>query len=351
MNKTSITVAVTGLNAIDSPGPGVSVIRALRESGFFQIRIIGLAYEAMEPGVYMENIADTSYLIPYPNSGTEALMQRLQYIHQKEKIDVIIPNFDAELFSFIKLQPLLKQLGIHMFLPTEYQFEERQKVKLSEFGEKHSIDVPESKPVVNEKELRKVIDSMKYPVVVKGKFYEAYIAFTIEQAIEYYRKLVFKWGYPVVLQKYIKGSELNVIGLGDGFGNTISAVAMRKQFITDKGKAWAGITITDSNLLEITRKFVKSTKWQGPFELEIMKSEDGIYYLMEINPRIPAWVYLAVGAGHNIPEAIVKLAIGNQVQEMGGYEAGLMFIRYSYDMIVKRENFELFTINGELDKK
>ena len=40
-----ITIAVTGLNAIDSPGPGVSVIRALRDAASFDVRIIGLSYE------------------------------------------------------------------------------------------------------------------------------------------------------------------------------------------------------------------------------------------------------------------------------------------------------------------
>ncbi len=34
----------------------------------------------------------------------------------------------------------------------------------------------------------------------------------------------------------------------------------------------------------------------------------------EINPRIPAWVYLAVGAGQNIPEALVNLALGKKVE-------------------------------------
>ena len=32
MNKRKITVAVTGLNNIDSPGPGIPVIRGLKES-------------------------------------------------------------------------------------------------------------------------------------------------------------------------------------------------------------------------------------------------------------------------------------------------------------------------------
>jgi carbamoyl-phosphate synthase large subunit len=128
MKKRKLNIAVTGLNAVDSPGPGVSVIRALREAASFDVRIIGLAYESLEPGIYMHEIVDKTYQIPYPGAGTDTLLPRLEYIHSKEKLDVIIPNFDAELFPFIKLEKKLQAMGIRMFLPTLHQFEERQKV-------------------------------------------------------------------------------------------------------------------------------------------------------------------------------------------------------------------------------
>ncbi len=346
--KNRINIAVTGLNAIDSPGPGVPVIRALHEAGSFQAVITGLAYEALEPGIYMEGLVNRSYLIPFPTEGIDSLRERLLYIHKQEKIDVIIPNFDAELFSFMKLEPELKQLGIHMFLPTFEQLEERQKVNLSTLGEKYSISVPEGKSVSSLAETGKVADEMGYPVMVKGRYYEAFAAYNREQAIGYFDKISSKWGLPIVIQQFVKGTELNVTGLGDGKGNAISAVAMRKQFITDKGKAWAGITINDPELLEITRRFISSTRWRGAFELEIMKSDNGRYYLMEINPRIPAWVYLAVATGQNIPESLVNLALGNPVQAYDQYEVGKLFIRYSYDMIVDRSRFEQLSVFGEL---
>ncbi len=53
MNKQKITVAVTGLNNTDNPGPGIPVIRGILESDFFDARIIGLAYENLEPGIYI----------------------------------------------------------------------------------------------------------------------------------------------------------------------------------------------------------------------------------------------------------------------------------------------------------
>jgi carbamoyl-phosphate synthase large subunit len=348
MSKRKINIAVTGLNAIDSPGPGVSVIRGLHEAKSFDANVTGLVYEALEPGIYMKNIVKRSYLIPYPTSGIDALRERIEYIHSREKLDVIIPNFDAELYSFMRLEPELRNMGIKMFLPTFDQFEERQKTNLPKFGKTYGIDVPEGKPVTSVKELMAIAEELGYPVMIKGKYYDAYPAYNKQQAESLMNKIAAKWGLPVVIQKFIKGTELNVIGVGDGNGNSVSALAMRKQFITDKGKAWAGITIVDKKLLDIAKDFVEATKWRGAYELEVMKSDNGKYYLMEINPRIPAWVYLAIASGHNIPEAIVNLALEQPIANFGTYEAGRMFIRYSYDMIVDRSEFERLSVEGEL---
>ena len=84
--KRKLTVAVTGLNAVDSPGPGVAVIRGIRDCEDFDVRIIGLSYESLEPGIYMEGIADKVYQIPYPAAGSESLHGRIEYIHAIEQI-------------------------------------------------------------------------------------------------------------------------------------------------------------------------------------------------------------------------------------------------------------------------
>jgi len=128
MTKRKITVAVTGLNNIDSPGPGIPVARALKESEIYDVRIIGLSYETLEPGIYMKEFVDKTYQIPLPSAGTMVLKERLEYINSIENIDVIIPNFDAELHNFIKIQDELKsQFNIATALPTPEQFEETHK--------------------------------------------------------------------------------------------------------------------------------------------------------------------------------------------------------------------------------
>ncbi|MCL4483829.1 MAG: ATP-grasp domain-containing protein [Bacteroidetes bacterium] len=346
--KRKLVIAVTGLNAIDSPGPGVAVIRSIKESPDFEARIIGLSYEALEPGIYMHNLVDKTYQIPYPSSGAESLLNRLDDINQIEKLDLIIPNFDAELFNFIKLKQELENRGIRTFLPDMEQFEARHKMKLFKFGKKHHLLVPDDLLVYQVSDLKKAADELEYPLVIKGKFYDASIVHTQEEAKKAFYHLQAKWGLPIIAQRFIKGTELNIAALGDGNGNTISVVPMRKLYITDKGKAWAGITIDDSSFVELAQRFIKATKWKGGCELEIMQSTDNKSYIMEVNPRFPAWIYLTAAAGQNQPASLVKMALGEKVEPFKSYEVGKMFIRYSWDLITDVGEFQKISGMGEL---
>ncbi len=345
--KISLTIAVSGLNNTDNPGPGIPFIRAIKESDKFELKIIGLAYENLEPGIYMQNMIDKVYKMPYPSEGKAIFLDRIKYINDRENIDVLIPNFDAELHTIMISETELLQMGIKTFLPTIAQFEERHKSELNSFGEKYGIKVPRSITATSLNDINKIPADFEYPVMVKGKFYDAYIAYNKEQVTNHFNKISAQWGVPIIIQEFVKGTEVNVIALGDGNGNTIGAVPMRKQYITDKGKAWGGITIDDKNMIELTKKLIAATKWRGGMELELIKTINGEYYLIEINPRLPAWLYLAVGAGQNLPEAMVMMAIGEKITEYTSYDIGKMFVRYSYDMIVNIEDFQKISMTGE----
>lgn len=83
-------------------------------------------------------------------------------------------------------------------------------------------------------------------------------------------------------------------------------------------------------------------------ELEFMKTKDtGEYFLLEINPRFPAWTYLATGAGQNLPATLVRLAYGEQVEPLPRYEVGKIFVRYSWDLLTDMRQFEKIAVTGE----
>ena len=343
-----LTVAVTGLNATDSPGPGVAVIRALRESPDFELRVIGLSYEALEPGIYLRELVDKTYQLPYPAAGTAALLERLRYVHAQENVAVLIPNFDAELFNFIKLEAPLRALGIRTFLPTLAQLDSRDKLNLPAFGAAYGLRVPASHLLHDAAGLLPAAETLGWPLVLKGRYYDAAVVYSLAQAEVAFARLSALWGLPLIAQEFVAGQEINVAGLGDGHGRALSVVPMRKLTITDKGKAWAGITLEDEALLALARRFAEATNWRGGFELELLRTQTGELLILEINPRFPAWIYLTAAAGQNQPAALLRLALGLPVPEMTGYAVGKMFVRYAWDLIADHTDFQQVAALGEL---
>lgn len=341
-----LTVAVTGLNATDNPGPGVGVIRSLRYHRD-DVRVIGLAYDALEPGVYADGLVSDVYLIPYPSQGIEPLRERLAYIRARTGFDVIIPTLDAELPGFVELSAELARDGVGTLLPTREQLDLRCKAKLNELGDR-GLPVPASRVLTSVTELYSLHEVMPFPIVVKGPYYGAKVAHTVADAVAAFHKMVAEWGYPVIVQEFVAGQELCVLAVGDGDGGLVGAVQMRKTVITDKGKGWAGVAIHDPRLSALAETFMRATKWRGPCELEVIRTASGEYFVLEVNPRFPAWCFLSAGAGMNLPYAVAELAAGRALTPLTDYRVGTMFVRIALDQISDMEAFSRMSTSGEV---
>ncbi len=112
-----ITVAISGINDVDNPGPGVGVARSLRKDKDLNLKLVGLAYDAMEPGIYMDWLFDKSYIMPYPTGDFQVFIDRLVYIKENFGLDFVIPTLDSELPLYIKYEDKLREKGIYTFVP------------------------------------------------------------------------------------------------------------------------------------------------------------------------------------------------------------------------------------------
>ena len=87
------TVAVTGVNATDNPAPGVPVARAQRYEPAFTGRIVGLGYDALDPGFYTTGLLDAGAILPYPSVGADAYFDRLREAARAFHIDVLLMRY------------------------------------------------------------------------------------------------------------------------------------------------------------------------------------------------------------------------------------------------------------------
>lgn len=337
MNKqTSWTIAITGMNALpENPAAGISVARCLKNAFGDRVRIIGLGYDAFDAGLYINDCCDAAYLIPYPRFGSEALLLRLQEIHQMEAIDALIPCLDTELLGIISIADSLLALGIKTYLPQKEQLLRCSKNALPDLAKIVGINYPEIKSLLSPDFFYVCnYEGWTYPLVVKGIFCDARIVFTPDEAVEAFHDIAKDWGLPILMQRHIRGEECNLTAIGDGAGSMIGEVMMRKVALTSKNKACVGVTTEDPVLINTARAIIKELNWKGPFELEVICDEQGTYHLIELNPRFPAWILLSDKAGRNLPALLLELLFNLNKKPLNPPIIGTYFIRYAAEQMV-----------------
>lgn len=343
-------VAITGMNAKpDNPGPGCAVARCLRETAGFRGRLVGLGYETLDPGFYRREICDSGHLLPYPASGAAALLERVDEVLRLESLDAVIPCLDAELPNFIAIEAELNRRGVRLLLPGREQLRRRDKDRLPALCAAAGVATPEVRRLTSAEFFEYCEgDGWHYPLVVKGIFYDAYVVHSAAEARLRFQQMAAAWGYPVLVQKFVSGEEVNLTALGDGAGAMVGEVMMKKQALTDKGKAWAGVAIDDGDLREAGRKLFAELRWRGPLELEMLRDGAGDLHLIEINPRFPAWIYLSHGVGRNLPAALLALLQGVRAERLAlaPPRPGTTFIRHAEETIVTMADIAHLTLSG-----
>ena len=343
-------VALTGLDASENPFPGLSVLRSIKESGEFNGKIIVLTYDALCTGLYQHDLIDEVYMVPYPSEPEEYLFSRIAEIHQKTKLDVIVPCLDSEIATYARLGARLKHIGINVLVPREAAVKARSKLFLSEFCKEHEIDFPKSYLINDPNEIDKYATELHYPLLLKGSIIDAAKVENASEAHVFFHRLANEWGLPLIIQEHLDGEEYDLAVVADPHSEIVAKVAMKKMGLTSAGKALAGVTVDSKEFDALAEKVVKGLRWHGPLELEMIKNSDlNKIYLIEINARFPTWVYASSHCGLNLPLLNLKLALGETVPAQSEYKRGVMFIRTFSDAYCDFSYLAHLNLKGDID--
>jgi len=327
-------IAVTGLHRGENPQPGPAVAASLRRR-FSDLRIIGLSYDPMESGHYAAGLdrIDAAYLVPYPRVGHAELLERLDVIARKDPFDIVIPCLDSELPNYLKLRRDLAKRGIACVLPDEEALKRRSKESLAALCSRIGVPTPATFASSNCDDLLGFAASIGYPAYVKGRFYDARLVHSPHELRAAFDDLLATWGGPVLVQEVTVGEEYDVVGLGDGKGAIIGSCSIRKMLRTKTGKGFGGVVVADPSLDKLVHKVIRALKWNGPFELEFVKSPRRPHQLFEMNPRFPAWVDFPSQIGCNLPARMVERLLSLKPGPLGDCVPGQMFVRHCVDIV------------------
>ncbi|MCS4541310.1 MAG: ATP-grasp domain-containing protein [Euryarchaeota archaeon] len=325
-----ITVLLSG-----SGGPaGLGAIKSLKEIKERKIGIIGVDADPFAPGSFL---VDKFYTVP--KAFEQNFVDKLFRICKREKIDVIIPTVDDEIFVLSNIKQKFESEDIRLLIPDHKTFLKAYDKGLTvKTAEENGIDVPKTFFPNNSIELKKISKQLGSPFVVRPRISHGgrgiFYVETIAEATAAFNWLKREGSIPMVQQYVKRGSVYSVATLFDRRSELVAVGTMKK--LREKppsgGVAWAGETVKNPKIQKLGIKIIKSFEnWVGPATAEI-KFDGKNAYLMEVNPRLWGYNYLMTKAGINFPYLTVKLALNEKVK-VGNYRTGLKFVRVWEDVV------------------
>lgn len=326
-------ILVTALKMVESPQSGFGIARSLYDAGY---RVVGLDDTALTSAQYDKCFWKVYSLPSLSKEDKKKFLKGIERIKAETDFKIIIPGYDQEVFFFNKIRQQLENLGIKLLIPTESSLVKTSKPFLPKLRE-INVKSPRTFIVKNEQEVKNACRKLGFPLVCKGLIKDAYVASSVNDALIYFDKIKEMWGGGegvVLLQKFIAGQPFTVVSAVDENRRILGRVAMKKLGVDAKGTTWFGHMIKNSKLINLSDKIIKYVKWVGGIEIEFLKDyKTGEYFVFEINPRFPSWVYATSKIGQNLPAILVKSATGEAIKPLAKYKDNMVFVRIAKELI------------------
>lgn len=314
----SVTVLITSAGLATA----VNVIHALRQATSFCVSIIAVDMNPLSAGLFL---ADKYYNVP-PVSDP-LYVDALIGICTKEKVDFLFPLFSGEIGIIADNIEKFTRNSVRVMLPTPQVINIcTDKMLFLHFLNENRYSYPKTFR-------REEVDDSCLPLFikpVKGSSSKNTFKINDIKAFDFYLTQ-----YPnSIIQKFIFGVEYTVDCLvHDG---KIYACSPRSRLNVKDGKSMVGKTVYHPAIESLVTDLLLKIGMNGPCNVQCIEDENKNLYLIEINPRLAAGgLPLTVRAGANIPEMMLKIAMGMAVEQMKQIASDVVMIRYLSDIFLK----------------
>jgi carbamoyl-phosphate synthase large subunit len=131
----------------------------------------------------------------------------------------------------------------------------------------------------------------------------------------------------LLLQEYLPGEEFSVDVYIRRDGRAICAVP-RERMKTDSGIAVAARSLHIPELIDAAIKTAETIGVRYVANVQFKRGADGIFKLLEVNPRFPGTLPLTIAAGVDMPKLMVDEVAGKPMPDTLLPFKELMVVRY-----------------------
>jgi diaminopimelate decarboxylase len=294
-------IYVSGLYSGTNPQPGVGIARSIR-SAYPDAELIGVEYSNRCSGIHWKDFDDIRLHRPWDELNLKSHAVDIQKV--LDDGGLWISSIDLEIMWLATLMPD----GHPRLLTPPLDALKRVVKPAIPAHEGLPVKIPEYVTTeLSDWELHSFCRRKNWKVWLKGPYYEAVRTPSWAELKRWRGVLTTAWAVDSLsLQEHRSGYEESVM-LCAYKGELLDCVYMRKRDLTELGKTWAGDTLpVPSEIIYPLREIIRQLKWTGGAELEMIRDPEGQLWLLEWNPRFPAWVHGATITGRNLPATLVE---------------------------------------------
>ena len=272
------------------------------------------------------DIADKLYFEPLTPEDVENIVNI-------EKPDGAVVQFGGQ--TAIKLTESLMKMGVPILGTKAEDVDAAEDRELfDEILEKCGIPRPTGGTVFTAEEAKKVANKLGYPVLVRPSYVlggQGMQIATCDEEVEEFMEIINRIAqdHPILVDKYLQGTEVEVDAICDGTDILIPGVMEHIEragvHSGDSISVYPAYSLSKEiidTIEDYTEKLARSLHVKGMINIQFIVC-DGRVYVIEVNPRSSRTVpYISKVTGIPIVKLATKCIIGHTIKEMG-YKPGL----------------------------
>ena len=298
-------IYISGLYSGTNPQPGIGIARSLR-AAYPDAKLTGVEYSNRCSGIHWQDFDDILLQRPWDELNLTTHARDIKRVLDSGAL--WISSIDLEILWFGTVFP-----NGHLNLLTP-------PLKALNGVAKPAITAHKGLPVkiptfvstgISDWDLHAFCREHDWKVWLKGPYYEAVRTDSWARFEDMRNQMSEAWSTDnLFLQSHVSGYEESVVFCAYR-GELLDSVRMQKRDLTELNKTWAGdVSRVSEDFVEPLREVVKRLNWTGGAELEMVRDAENQLWMLECNPRFPAWIHGATITGFNVPASLVEGATG-----------------------------------------
>lgn len=287
----------------------LGAIRALGTRGF---RVTAGSHDPKAQGFYSRYCARR---VIYPNPAQySSFVEFLKRELETHPVDVLLP---IGYYSNVACSRSLTELNALTRIPVApWRAMEiaSNKTKTLTLAKSLGIHVPEDYPEPDR--------VRRFPAVMKASLASGQLRYA-RSPLEL--RQLYRDG--MILQDYVPGDGYGFFALyRRGNAMAIFMHRRRREFPVTGGPSTSAESVLVPELRQVGLKLLDALKWHGAAMVEFKKdARDGVFRLMEVNPKFWGSLDLAIASGVDFPYLATKLALSEDFDPVFEYQTGLRF--------------------------